>query len=450
MYKNKYLKYKEKYLNLKNQSNHSISVHLRKGINDDGDIINVMNSCDTDLCLQQRNNFLFSPNFVLDQWSSWNFIFSNTPYSFKHDYNKNLDFTDELSQDNKYKFFDDNFVPFLTILDKLKLIYQNEYSNNNNIYSEKYKGMKINISDNSQVHFIGDIHSSINSLHYLFNRFQNLGTIFSGNSLYLLKNQYIIFTGDLVDYGPYGLEILFFIFNLKVLNPNNVFIINGNHEDYSLYNREQSNVNLSLEMNNQIPLRKKLVDNILMFLPVVIFLILNGKTYQINHGAIIREDAGYNEDTFEFDKTSKLKEFLNSSNNIIVFNDGNDFLWGDFKYTNDDLGWTSTQYGRNMYHIDIVKKYLDKHNIECIISGHQDTISIGIMPNNIDLDNIYISSNEYLEYQNMDKLITYDYLEEDEYNFEIKPYETVLALTISSAVTLQKRAKYYCCITLHT
>ena len=41
MYKNKYLKYKEKYLNLKNQSNHSISVHLRKGITDDGDIINV-------------------------------------------------------------------------------------------------------------------------------------------------------------------------------------------------------------------------------------------------------------------------------------------------------------------------------------------------------------------------------------------------------------------------
>uniref|UniRef100_A0A6C0J5X1 Serine/threonine specific protein phosphatases domain-containing protein n=1 Tax=viral metagenome TaxID=1070528 RepID=A0A6C0J5X1_9ZZZZ len=446
MYKNKYLKYKEKYLNLKN---HCISVHLRKGINDNGDIINTMNSCDTDLCLQQRNNFLFSSNFELDQWSSWNFIFSNTPYFFKRDYDK--DITDELSQDSKYKFFDDNYIPFLNILDKLKLIYQNEYSYNNNIYSEKYKGMKINIPENSQVHFIGDIHSSINSLHYLFNRFQNLGNIFSGNSLYLLKNQYIIFTGDLVDYGPYGLEILFFIFNLKVLNPNNVFIINGNHEEYSVYKKEQSNVNLSLEMNNQIPLRKKLVTEILLFLPVVIFLIFNGKSYQINHGAIIREEAGYNEETFDFDKTSKLKDFLNSSNNIILFNDGNDFLWGDFKYNNDDLGWTSTNYGRNMYHIDIVKKYLDKHNIECIISGHQDTVSIGIMPNNIDIDNIYISSSEYLEYQETDGLITYDKynndLEDDEYNFEIK-VNNILALTISSAVTVQKGAIYYCYITL--
>ena len=140
-------------------------IHLRKGITDDGDIINVMNSCDTDLCLQKRNTFINSYDFKLDQWTSWNFIFTNTPYSFTPD--KDLEIIDDLSQDTKYKFFDDNYIPFFNILNKLKLIYQNEYSNNINIYSKKYKGMKINIPDNSQVHFIGDIHSSINSLHYL-------------------------------------------------------------------------------------------------------------------------------------------------------------------------------------------------------------------------------------------------------------------------------------------
>ena len=52
----------------------------------------------------------------------------------------------------------------------------------------------------------------------------------------LKEDRYMIFLGDIIDRGPYSIELLFVIMFLKYTNYNNVFIINGNHEDYPIYN----------------------------------------------------------------------------------------------------------------------------------------------------------------------------------------------------------------------
>ena len=77
----------------------------------------------------------------------------------------------------------------------------------------------------------------------------------------------------------------------NMLYNDNVFIINGNHEENSVYKKEQSNVNFLLEMEEQIPLRKTLVDEILIFLPVKEFAVLPkkpiDKIFSSNHSLYI-------------------------------------------------------------------------------------------------------------------------------------------------------------------
>lgn len=90
------------------------------------------------------------------------------------------------------------------------------------------------IPRDSQVYVIGDLHSSFNGLLAQIKNMQNLGCFKGQNSLELNDNRYLVFTGDFVDRGAAGTEVLMLIMGLKELNPNNVFICRGNHEVESI------------------------------------------------------------------------------------------------------------------------------------------------------------------------------------------------------------------------
>jgi hypothetical protein len=76
---------------------------------------------------------------------------------------------------------------------------------------------------------IGDIHGSFGTFIRILLRFRKM-KVFDENCIFD-SNYHLIFLGDIVDRGVYGYEIIMLIFMLKQLNPRNVHINNGNHEE---------------------------------------------------------------------------------------------------------------------------------------------------------------------------------------------------------------------------
>jgi len=81
----------------------------------------------------------------------------------------------------------------------------------------------------SPVSIVGDIHGQFHDLQELFVK-----------SSYPNKQNKFIFLGDIVDRGYNSVECISQLFLLKILNPNEVTILRGNHEtritrDYGFY-----------------------------------------------------------------------------------------------------------------------------------------------------------------------------------------------------------------------
>jgi len=87
------------------------------------------------------------------------------------------------------------------------------------LFNEEKLLLEFKIVDNKEeVYVIGDIHGNLHSL-------LNILEIIKKN-----KPKIIIFLGDIVDRGIKQLECLIIILALKILNPNRVFLLKGNHE----------------------------------------------------------------------------------------------------------------------------------------------------------------------------------------------------------------------------
>jgi hypothetical protein len=231
---------------------------------------------------------------------------------------------------------------------------------------------------NSQVLIIGDLHSSFHSLCDIINENRHL---FDGKSLVLKHGHYIIFLGDIVDRGPYSVELLLLTLYLKKNNPDQVIIINGNHEDYYMHNATQGVEMLSSEARLQFGDRHPAVAEItrlLYFLPSTVFLNYNNEWHHLSHGAFDIKH-GVNSDI--------LRNWLGDNTSYIVAEPTD---WGHGGYQTHDSKWgdfdqlyrgyiTDDHNGRNKFGSMITKKYLEYNNIKCIIRGHQDVQPINII-----------------------------------------------------------------------
>ncbi|MFX1409211.1 MAG: metallophosphoesterase [Promethearchaeota archaeon] len=87
------------------------------------------------------------------------------------------------------------------------------------IFKEENLLLEFNIDDREEnVYVIGDIHGNLDSLLTLIDIMKKSNP------------KLIIFLGDIVDRGIRQLECLIVILAFKILNPNRVFLLKGNHE----------------------------------------------------------------------------------------------------------------------------------------------------------------------------------------------------------------------------
>jgi len=84
------------------------------------------------------------------------------------------------------------------------------------------KGWLIEKEPNTPYIIVGDLHGDLHSLKQLLSKI---------NDRALGKGDLtLVFMGDYIDRGPYQLETLLTVLNLKVLYPHNVVLLRGNHE----------------------------------------------------------------------------------------------------------------------------------------------------------------------------------------------------------------------------
>lgn len=226
------------------------------------------------------------------------------------------------------------------------------------------------IPEGGKVIVIGDIHSSIHSVKNIFDSLVERKIM---SDEFKIKEEYtIIFLGDVVDRGPFGLDILHLIFRLKNSNPfGKVMILNGNHEDIGTYNRFgfSDEIGTQLKDVNDI----NIVHELLTYLPTVLFLHVNDSILQLNHGGI---ESSYSPANFIgslFDY-----HFHGLDNGHKLFYEG--LRWSDFNGTIEGekpsgRGGSLKQYGK-----DYTDEYLAENGLSGIIRGHQDFHHFAILP----------------------------------------------------------------------
>lgn len=173
-------------------------------------------------------------------------------------------------------------------------------------YVFKPCAQRLYLDPDSSVVLFGDLHGSIHSLIRDLEKLRSIGYI-NNEFKIIRKNAYIIFLGDYIDRGIYGVEVMYTLARLKSANPQHVIVVRGNHEDYVLAplfrlkhtaQEEKDNApSLIDELSHKFNLTNK--DEIAIFrfyetLPVVLYLgcgTTNHQDYmQCCHGGI---ELGY-------------------------------------------------------------------------------------------------------------------------------------------------------------
>lgn len=248
---------------------------------------------------------------------------------------------------------------------------------------------KLSLDPTSKVCFFGDIHGCIHTLIRSILRLIVLGYILP--NFIFSNNFHIVFLGDLVDRGIYGIEILYLIMKLKILNPKNIHIIRGNHEECCtstqyMFKNEFSKICEPKDLTTVYVEYCKTW----LYLPVAIFLNINNKYIQLCHGGLLRSP------TF-------IKNFLESTQQIHAFIARElpkinklikphelgdllkDFQWSDFssidisqellqQRISSDIFGANNEKGRRCYAANEVIEYMKICNLNAIIRGHEDTI----------------------------------------------------------------------------
>ncbi len=188
---------------------------------------------------------------------------------------------------------------------------------------------------------------------------------------------YLLFLGDFVDRGLFGLEVLAIISHLKILNQEQVLLVRGNHEDF--YSNESFRFELAGArkkegLRNKHPIVERFAKAYQAFcnnLPVALFLKIGEQ-----EGHILAVHGG-------IERRHNPKELLGSPYASVIetleYNpwcgDITDYQWLDFTLDpNEESGFCEAEHRGRISKKD-TDEYLKEHNIIAVLRGHQHTAS---------------------------------------------------------------------------
>ena len=410
----KYYKYKSKYISLQNK------VKLQKGGN---------NNIKINMQPREYNRKNKSFNIISNHlernskeylsWKLWNKVKLNSP----SEYNRK---DDSIYQKKEYQLFsmEDFMNSDWSFLDKLLEQYQHQFDsskwyNNNKLTSDEFDDggnypvyvQKLKVDDpTAKFCIIGDIHSSLHSFISIMESIKKKDYFKDKKDMILLPNRYIIFLGDILDRGPYNMEVLFLALALKHKNFNNVIIMDGNHEDHSLF----ENYDTVTEYENQFKDRENVekfldskINRILNRLCTCLYLEFNGKRYHLSHGAFDSFYAGFKDgkdipDDKNFHQETVLYKFLESNTDLCLLDKNNsstNYKWGDFNNEINKTKISSRGSGIFEYSVNLTKEYLSRYKINNIFTGHQDREPINFLIDKESNKYNFVKSKRYELYQ---------------------------------------------------
>lgn len=216
------------------------------------------------------------------------------------------------------------------------------------IFNEEELLLNLSQETNEETYVIGDIHGNLESLMKIYDLIE--------------KNdpRYVIFLGDIVDRGQFQIECLLIVLALKILHPEQYYLLRGNHETvqmnksygfYDVFMREFANSNRFIEITqlyDTIPICAILNDSILCL-----------------HGGIPQN----------FDFLSKLKELglKKVGRDVPAFVDKGMYhiFWNDPKEGLTGFADSYRGPGIKFYGQDVFEDFMEQNGLDYLIRSHE-------------------------------------------------------------------------------
>ena len=262
------------------------------------------------------------------------------------------------------------------------------------IYDYRYVQKEV-VPSGSKIIVIGDIHGSVHSLLRDLLRLKESGYL--NDNFKLSDKCYLIFTGDYVDRGRYGAEVWYTLMNLKVVNPDKVFLLQGNHEDECMCEEYGFDMELKSKFENEF---RFVMYSLFRVLPWVVYVGSGNDFIQFCHGGI---EIGFNpkvlleagsgiryqkithfnrKTTLDLLKKARVLIYTREwpvqykEDNVSVFLAlSNGFNWTDFK-DGDEFGFNRDRRCGFTVGVDILPDIFNTFNltgkkIKAVFRGHQ-------------------------------------------------------------------------------
>lgn len=233
---------------------------------------------------------------------------------------------------------------------------------------------KVQVAPDAQIAITGDIHGAIHGLLRNLLRLVTLGYLNNDFSLSTTKNIYLVFTGDYIDRSIYGLDVLYTLLKLKEKNPNRVFLLRGNHEDFGIY----SSYGFAFEVRQKFGLMtaptffnlfNSFCNSVLseaLFLGVGDFGQAGAAWVLLCHGGINTMDPSI-----------RIKDFLNTKApigtietlDVLSEPDTRGWTWSDFENTGTPV--LVQRRDRPYASEQATRTFLTNWNLKAIFRGHQ-------------------------------------------------------------------------------